>query len=324
MRTLSIISNVGSNQQIKKIFKNSFGHFRAVWRIFFYITFLLILFKLVDLLGDSFLSFQGENLSDYELVVNRFVSKFIKFISVCIPAIVLLKWVDKRPLTLLGMGFYKEIIRELSIGMLMTFILMTLCALILYFTGVASFSYNGFSIGLFFYMLSVLFVLIISACFEEVLFRGYIFQSLIEGSNFWIALGVYSLLFGAAHLNNEEVTVYSIAVTILAGALLGTIYYKTRALWMCIGAHFMWNWMLGPFFGLAKSKFLRRNLFTYHPAELDFILGADDINEIIIGILCLVLTIYIWKAKWLKPAEYNRNLWSKYPNKYGTEPLINE
>ena len=309
-------------EKVKKIFKNRFGHFRATWRIFFYITFIVILYRLLNFFENSFLLIPGENLSEYALLMNRFVSRFIMLLSVLIPGIVLLKWVDKRPVSLLGTGFYKGALRELSIGMLMGFILIILNVSILWLTGGASFSFNGFSIGLLLYLLSVLIVLIISAAYEEVLFRGYIFQALIEGSNFWIALGIYSLLFGVAHLSNDGITVYSISVTIFAGVLVGMLYYKTRALWICIGSHFMWNWTMGPLFGigLSESKFLRRSMFTYKPSESGFILGVETMSEIILGILVIALTIYIWRANWLKPAEFNKKLWAGYPPKYGTEP----
>jgi hypothetical protein len=248
-----------------KIFKNRFGHYHAGWRILIYLAFVIILFKLVDLLENSFLLIHGENLSDYALLFNRFVSKFFQMLSVFIPAIVLLRWFDKRPVPLLGIGFYKGTLRELSIGMLMGFILITLSVSILSLTRLGSFSFNGFSLGLLLYLLSVLLILIISAAYEEILFRGYIFQSLIEGTNFWITVGIFSLLFGAAHLSNAGITVFSIAVTIVAGVFIGVIYFKTRALWMCIGVHFIWNWTLAPLFGmgLGDSKFLKMSLFAY-------------------------------------------------------------
>jgi membrane protease YdiL (CAAX protease family) len=305
-----------------KIFKNRFGHLRAGWRILIYIAFIIIFSKLLDLFENSFLLIQSDNLSDYTLLWNRFVSKFFQLLAVFIPGIVLLKWADKRPIALLGIGLYKRTLKELSIGMLMGFILIPLSIFILWLTGVATFSFNGFSMDLLIYLLSVLGILVISAAYEEFLFRGYIFQSLIEGSNFSITLGIYSLLFGAAHLSNKGVTVFTIAVTVIAGVFLGVIYFKTRALWMCIGVHFIWNWTMGPLFGmgLSESRFLRRSLFTYQPSESLFINGQDVISEIILGVLLLALTIYLWKAKWLRPAECNRKLWLKYPAKYGTEP----
>lgn len=307
-----------------KIFKNRFGHFRAGWRIFFYIVFIVALFRLMDLLGNSLL-IQGENLSDYSLLLNRFVDKFLKLLVVFIPGIVLLKWIDKRPVTLLGTGCYKGSLRELSIGMIMGLIMGAGSASILWLTGWASFSFNGFSIDMLLYLLSCLVILAISASYEEILFRGYIFQSLIEGSNFWITLVVFSLLFGASHLDNAEITALGVAFTIVAGVFLGVMYFKTRTLWMCIGVHFMWNWIMAIFgMGISGSPFLRRSLFSYKPGESGFIGGADAISEIIQGLIMVALTIYIWKANWLKPTEYNRKLWKKYPAKFGNKPEISK
>ena len=110
--------------------------------------------------------------------------------------------------------------------MLLGLILIPLSVSILWLTGAASISFAGFSLSLLFlYLLYALFIFIISAAYEEILFRGYIFQSLIEGSNFWITLGIYSLIFGAARdLSNEGITIYSVAVTVMAGIFLGVIY----------------------------------------------------------------------------------------------------
>jgi len=326
MTTSSIENNNRSMKPITTIFKNRFGHFRAGWRIFFYIAFAVVLLKLLDLLGNSFLLVRGENLSDYSLLLNRFVSKSIRLLSVFIPGIVLLKWVDRRPVSLLGTGCYKGSLRELSTGMLMGLFTGTVCVLILRLTGWASFSFNGFSMPILLYLLACLVVLVVSASYEEILFRGYIFQSLIEGTNFWIAVVVFSLLFGAGHMGNVGVTVFTIAFTVIAGVFLGVIYFKTRALWMCIGVHFIWNWTMGPIFGMgvSDSKFLRRSLFSYNPWESGFIGGPDTISEIIQGVVLIALTIYIWKVNWVKPAEYNRKLWAKYPARYGAEPGMSE
>jgi membrane protease YdiL (CAAX protease family) len=322
MSASNVQNNNGSIRRVTRVFKNRFGHFRAAWRILFYLVFAVVLLKLLDLLGDSFLLTRGENLSDYSLLLNRLASKSIRLLSVFIPGIVLLKWVDKRPITLLGTGRYKGFLRELSIGMLMGLIAGTAGVLILRLTGWASFTFNGFSMDMLLYLLGCLAVLVVSASYEEILFRGYVFQSLIEGSNFWITLVVFSLLFGAGHIGNVGVTVFTIAFTVIAGVFLGVIYFKTRALWICIGVHFMWNWTMAPIFGMgvSDSKFLRRSLFSYKPWESGFIGGPDTLSEIVQGIVLLALTIYIWKASWLKPAEYNRRLWAKYPPKYGTEP----
>ena len=300
---------------IKKIFRNPSGHFRAVWRMLFYILPGIALFKLVDLF-DDLLFIKGEELSDYSLLVNRFIEKFLLLICVLIPGIILLKWVDKRALRLLGIGLYKKAVAEFSLGMIISIIIISLSAFILYVLGLATFTYNGFSAVSLLYLLFTLVVVIVMASYEEVLFRGYIFQALIEGSNIWIALVVYSLLYGAAHLSNEGVTAISIAVTIFAGAILGILYYKTRSLWACIGAHFMYNWLYGVIFGIAKPAYLQRTSFTYQPLDSGFMLNTDDIYEIMLALFFLIITIFLWRAKWLRPAPCNKELWLQYPSKY--------
>jgi membrane protease YdiL (CAAX protease family) len=311
------------SQRLAKILTNRFGYFRAGWRILFYLLSAIVLHKLLGLFAGSLLMTQGEPLSDYSLLLNRFVSKSVKFVSVLLPALVLLKWVDRRPVALLGLGFYKGAVRELLAGMAMGFVLTVASVFILRVTGLASFSFNGFSMSALQYVLGVLVVLVISSCYEEVLFRGYVFQSLIEGTSFLIALAIYSLLFGAAHIGNSEATVYTVAFAVIAGMFLGTVYYKTRALWMCIGIHFMWNWTMGPLFGMgiSGSKFLRRSLFTYEPSESSLIHGVDAMSEIIPASILVALTIYLWRARWVKPAEYNRRLWEPYLPDSKLEPV---
>lgn len=86
---------------------------------------------------------------------------------------------------------------------------------------------------------------------------------------------------------------------------------------MCIGVHFMWNWIQAPVFGMgvSGSKFLRRSLFSYQPSEIDILGGADGLSVIIQGLFMIALTIFIWKSKLLIPSEYNKKLWSRYPAK---------
>jgi membrane protease YdiL (CAAX protease family) len=294
-----------------KIFRNCAGHFRAVWRIAFYLVLTIGIYSLVNLFTASLL-FQGEELSDYTLLVNRFIERIILFICVLIPGLILLKWFDKRPLRLLGLGLDKKAVTDLLFGMIISIVIMVISALVLSLFGLARFTYNGLSEVTLLYFLFSLIVVFIMAAYEEVLFRGYAFQALIEGSNIWIALVIYSLLFGAAHLSNEGVTVFDILVTIVGGAFLGIIYYKTRSLWMCIGAHFIWNWMYGVFFGFYLPAYLKRSVFTYHSLNSGMKLNSDEIHSIILNVLCIIAMVIIWKSSWIRPTQKNRKLWSKY------------
>ena len=95
-------------------------------------------------------------------------------------------------------------------------------------------------------------IFVLSAASEELLFRGYAYQRLIEGTNDYVAVAVSAIFFGAVHQWNPHVTSLALANTILAGVLLAVAYLKTRALWLPIGFHFSWNWTLA-LFGLPIS-----------------------------------------------------------------------
>jgi uncharacterized protein len=96
-------------------------------------------------------------------------------------------------------------------------------------------------------------VLAVAALAEEVAFRGYPFQRLIEAIGPGAATLLISILFGLIHLNNPGSTGASTLVTILAGWLLALAYLRTRALWVAWGFHLAWNATMGILFGLPIS-----------------------------------------------------------------------
>ena len=76
----------------------------------------------------------------------------------------------------------------------------------------------------------------LSAMFEELLFRGYLFQTLMQWVTFLPALVIMSVLFGLAHSRNPYATMLSTANVLLAGVWLSFAYLKTRSLWLPFGS----------------------------------------------------------------------------------------
>jgi len=107
--------------------------------------------------------------------------------------------------------------------------------------------------------LAVFGVILAGAMAEELAFRGYPFQRLVEGGGPFVAILVLSALFGAVHLQNPHVSdnrsvqVFAFSNTLLIGIVLAIAYLRTRALWLPWGLHFGWNATLGLFFGLPVS-----------------------------------------------------------------------
>jgi hypothetical protein len=95
--------------------------------------------------------------------------------------------------------------------------------------------------------------LVLVAFFEELIFRGIVFRIVEKSLGSWIALGLTSLIFAASHLPNEGATVLAVAVTAVAGVMLGAAFMATGRLWLAIGMHFGWNYMLGTVLSVAVS-----------------------------------------------------------------------
>lgn len=98
-----------------------------------------------------------------------------------------------------------------------------------------------------------LFVLLTGAMTEELMFRGYPFQRLLEAVGPARAILLLSFLFGTVHLDNPHATRWAFINTIAVGVLFAIAYLKTRALWLPWGIHFGWNTALGMGFGLPVS-----------------------------------------------------------------------
>lgn len=96
----------------------------------------------------------------------------------------------------------------------------------------------------------------VAAAMEEVIFRGYAFQALVQGIGPWPTLILTSAGFAAAHLGNDGIDAIAFANIFLAGVMLGVAYLRTRSLWFATGVHLGWNWMMSavldfPVSGLA-------------------------------------------------------------------------
>lgn len=100
---------------------------------------------------------------------------------------------------------------------------------------------------------AVVFILATGAMAEEVAFRGYPFQRLVDAMGAAGAIIFSSGLFGFVHLRNPHASVFSLINTVGIGILLAVAYLRTRALWLPFGLHFGWNLALGLIFGLPVS-----------------------------------------------------------------------
>ncbi len=94
--------------------------------------------------------------------------------------------------------------------------------------------------------------LLIGSAAEEILFRGFGFQTLLPVLGPWVSIGICAILFGLLHLGNPNAAAFGIANTVGFGAIFGYAFLRSRDLWLPIGLHFGWNFTL-PLFGERVS-----------------------------------------------------------------------
>ena len=98
-----------------------------------------------------------------------------------------------------------------------------------------------------------LLLLAVASLAEEVAFRGYPFQRLIDAMGPTLATLVFSLAFAGLHIFNPGANRASFLITVFSSWLLSVAYLRTRALWVCWGWHFAWNASMCVLFGLPVS-----------------------------------------------------------------------
>jgi membrane protease YdiL (CAAX protease family) len=172
----------------------------------------------------------------------------------------MLRWMEGKPFVAVGLVWKTSTPLEITQGFAVALALAGGVTAIEWGIGAIRFESRsgGEGSSVVFTLLLLSGLLALGATTEEVLFRGYAFQRLVEGSNGAVAILVSSVVFGWVHLSNPHATSVGALNTVLAGALLGIAYLKTRALWWPIGFHFGWNWALAvmghPVSGLEVAQ----------------------------------------------------------------------
>lgn len=171
-------------------------------------------------------------------------------ISAVVPAYVLLVYVEKRPVSDLGLTWRRQ---EKPVWHGLLFVIFFYMAgfgvsLLLDAVRIIGIHFRPFDL-----LFSFLFFVLVAFA-EEIMVRGYILGCLLRtGMNRFLALAISSVIFALLHVFNPSIAFLPMLNLVLAGVLLGSVYLYTRNLWLSISLHLFWNWIQGPVLGYEVS-----------------------------------------------------------------------
>jgi membrane protease YdiL (CAAX protease family) len=154
----------------------------------------------------------------------------------------------------------------------------------------------------------VLTLLVFGAIGEEMMFRGYAFQVLMGVLGPFATILPVSVLFALMHGSNLNVTPLALVNTGLWGVLFGFAFWRSGDLWLPIGLHLGWNWML-PLFGANLSGFtmyVTGYVMRWHPG-LEWLSGGaygPEASPLTTAVLVVLFVWLMWKAPIRRQTPY--------------------
>ena len=237
-----------------------------------------------------------------------YIGQILALVSAGIGTFVMMRFVNRKPFSAVGLGLHPAMFREFGIGVLIGFLLMTGIFLLEYYSGFIGLTWRGLSIwGILWTLLGAVFLFALVAVSEEFLFRGYLFQTFIQAVTLLPALLVTAALFGVGHWRNPNATILAVVNIALAGVMFSIAYVKTRSLWLPIGLHFSWNFSQTTVYSFPTSgmEFADRKLFSLAQGGPDWLTGGAFGPEggLLATLAILIGTGVILKSKILAEPE---------------------
>lgn len=305
---------------VRRVFHNRFGHWRAGWRLLVYAIAVFVCAKAVG--APLKLLFPGAPDAGFMSWLHTLVY-VVGNLGFLLGGLVVLRFFDRRPPALLGLGFSRGWLLEFAAGLAAGLVVTGLLALILIVSGSVSLTLSPdprASLGAFPFFV-VLFTL--AAAVEEFLFRGYPLQALAEGSRRWIAGALLCIPFTMAHADNPDVTMIGVANIFLAAVVLVVLYFQTRRLWLPISFHLSWNFCQSWLWGFDVSGIkIENQLFVVTPNGSELLNGGGFGLEgsILSTVLFVAIVAWLLIRPVLRPTAEVAALWERYPAGFGLEP----
>ena len=286
---------------------------RAGWRILLFLllffSFSSLIFLVKPLLGEMTKRAYVEN---YSLLIVSLLA-FGATISVWASR----KWWDKKSFISLGLKGGRRAVKDLLFGFLLSAAMAGVFFSVLFFAGLIKFDGVDFQSGFgttdpfdfvqFMSILSagslalILLEHILVGYWEELVFRGYLFQNMVAGMGLNLAVLISCIIYGLVHASNPNAGLLSTLIIVGFGFLRLYGYLSTKMLWLSMGMHIGWNFFQGPIFGFGASGHQSATLLQHtFVSDKEYLTGGafgPEGSILILPILIATLFVMRWYAR---------------------------
>lgn len=266
---------------------------RNGWRILIFFLVFFATFVLLDFIRSP--------LPTGDISIEIIVTEFVFLSSVAISTLIMMRFFEKSHFVEIGLKIGSKTASEICIGLGLGFLMIAIVVVPNAILGYYKYNFTLNKIFPEIFKVTLFFLLVAFA--EEILFRGYPFQRLIDGTNPLIATLIFSSLFSLAHFQNPNVNSIALLNVFLAGVWLSSAYLKTRSLWLPISLHFSWNFSQGYLFSLPVSGInFFETVFHVEIMSKNLISGGEFGPEgsILASLVLIIATIFILRNKTFK------------------------
>src|SRR5215471_3637483 len=203
------------------IFLDEKHEVRSGWKFAIYVVFFLLIW-VATAVGLSMLFAITEGVAENQLALLA-LNEVALFVPAVAAMLLTIRFVDRRPLEMFGIGLLPGWRRHFIFGLILAAAMLGVLMLGSKLLGHLSIQWTGSQIpGV--TLLATFLLLLLAALNEELVFRGFPLQILIDGVGKWPAMLIMSVLFGALHISNPNSSALGTFNTILAGIMLSLAY----------------------------------------------------------------------------------------------------
>ena len=302
----------------KSILMNAQGELRCGLRVIsFFLLFVVFLEGLslsIGFLVSLFpsldrLSVASPHMSTVERLGASCLNSLILLASVAIASALCARFLERRSLGSVGYRLHRGWNRDFALGLILGAAALGVTVAICAMAGTVSFTIQTRRVStLAWSLISLFFLFLFAAAFEEMLARGFAFQAFASAIGPFGAIAITSVGFGLLHLGNPNFNVFAMLNTTVAGVWLGAAYWKTRSLWLATALHTAWNLAMVFVFGLPVSGLAELTSLGWLagvPHSPHWVSGGVYGPEggVAATVVLIASTLVIWRSKCLSPSS---------------------